>query len=814
MEKKRAESYKQFIKYLEYPVVIFGEEDGALLDMNYEAQTILGHNVHVIKMQPDKVLPRDHFWDRLHQKKSIIWHRILLEVDGVNYYVSGLVNEFLIEEKRHYMVLFERRSDLNLGSITLEQMINNTAITAFYLYPKDDKWHVRYVSKNVNQYGYTREEFYNGKILFKELIYEKDYERVIRELVSNLMKREDDFKIYFSIWTEARKLKPLMNQIHVVRDDYNNVEGIEILSFDVSERRKKMDEIRYLQSALGKSKSVVVVKRYAGKDRTVRYISSNAHILGMNVEALRLGTKLTEDYIIPEDRDDVIDTIYRAVEREVDHYIHNYRMLGDDGQYRWVRSSISVTRIDEDTADIEFLITDVTAEKQETLDLIEKAKGIENRYNYIMEGNGSVYFEEEEIEQMLEEQKLDSLVEACAKAAGLYSTIVNMEGKRVTTPAGAREHMGDFYDLFERPAFRQRYHELIEGISKYPQAYVMNFQNGSQEVKLIGAPIRLEEQQIGVWVMCAYTEAEKKKLEKSQEVLGEFARRISTYCYNSLVVTKESRRSRIAELKLKKEMEGRTILTDALTVMDADDNATLDMLMEKAGRFLEVEKILTYEVNQEKETYDLTHHWERVEEDLSQYSKNLEHIFKKPLHHKEEIIIEKQHVVCTAYHGDMEIGKVVFVSKDTLRQWNDIEIHLIQSIRTLVQEILIKREGDGSLRSVNKGLIKAYDYMEDPVFIKDVMTNNILYANPAANAMFKTELKGTDSKRIVVDLDEHFNGIHVIRKRFISNKNSVKWQSYIKQLDKIMDVNQIKIEWLDGRDAAIVILKEHVEKRD
>ena len=43
-------------------------------------------------------------------------------------------------------------------------------------------------------------------------------------------------------------------------------------------------------------------------------------MLGMNVDALRQGNKLTEDYVHPEDRDLVIDSIYQAVANGVAEY--------------------------------------------------------------------------------------------------------------------------------------------------------------------------------------------------------------------------------------------------------------------------------------------------------------------------------------------------------------------------------------------------------------------------------------------------------------------------------------------------------------
>lgn len=45
-----------------------------------------------------------------------------------------------------------------------------------------------------------------------------------------------------------------------------------------------------------------MVKSISRGHSTLKYITPNARLLGMNVDALMAGNKLTEDYIHPQDR--------------------------------------------------------------------------------------------------------------------------------------------------------------------------------------------------------------------------------------------------------------------------------------------------------------------------------------------------------------------------------------------------------------------------------------------------------------------------------------------------------------------------------
>ena len=91
---------------------------------------LIGTKAQVIQIKPDRALTTTDFWESLHGKKSVIWHRIRLIADGKEILVSGLVNEKKVEDTVVYTLLFERRADLNIGSLTLEKIVNPANIVA------------------------------------------------------------------------------------------------------------------------------------------------------------------------------------------------------------------------------------------------------------------------------------------------------------------------------------------------------------------------------------------------------------------------------------------------------------------------------------------------------------------------------------------------------------------------------------------------------------------------------------------------------------------------------------------------------------
>ena len=83
-------------------------------------------------------------------------------------------------------------------------------------------------------------------------------------------------------------------------------------------------ENKYLRKAIEKTKYIVLVKRYIidMPGSSLVYVSPNASEIGMNVEMLNKGMKLSEDYIYPSDREMVMKTIHNAIDNRVQDYVH------------------------------------------------------------------------------------------------------------------------------------------------------------------------------------------------------------------------------------------------------------------------------------------------------------------------------------------------------------------------------------------------------------------------------------------------------------------------------------------------------------
>ena len=94
------------------------------------------------------------------------------------------------------------------------------------------------------------------------------------------------------------------------------------------------------------------------------------------------------------------------------------------------------------------------------------------------------------------------------------------------------------------------------------------------------------------------------------------------------------------------------------------------------------------------------------------------------------------------------------------------------------------------------------------VFVRDAYSGEVLFANKKMNELMGYDFYGTDSRVIISDLHDRFDNIETMRKPFMTNEKVVKWRSYIEKLDSIVDITEIKMEWLDGEPASLIILRK------
>ena len=588
-------------------------------------------------------------------------------------------------------------------------------------------------------------------------------------------------------------------------------------------------ENKYLRKAVQKAGYVVIVKRCHKKERKskLEYISPNASMLGMNIELLNKGMKLTEDYILPDDRQKVIETVLTAVESKVSDYVHEYRMVGDDGRLYHVSNEISISDVGDESFTVEFYIKNITKTETKKADVDTAAK-----VKAMSEPSVSKMIDKIDHIKMLD--KIETIMKVFSKLSNLYSVFVDGDGKTMYSPVGPAENMGDFYDLFEKPAYKEYYKYIKQVVSNNNCPTIIDREEGGIG-KLSVAPIMARGDLKGIWIIGSYTEEETEKLKDIYESHWVIAELISDYLYKGMMIDIEVAKSKGAGKKLLEELTRQSIVNDALSKANSKIVDTVEQVVEgtlrDVGVNMDADKVFLYTFGKDPDReYTLRSYWDAsgevpgedllsilpgrmsiIEENISkgdgQYVVDNSNITEDT---KLEIMRYnfKALIVNPIYLHNKIYGVLFFAESKSERVWTKEEIRFADSISLVIQNMLDNAEGDENIRRVNKHLIETYNNFKVGVFVRDAYSGEVLFSNSKMNDMLGYDFTGGDSRVILTDLHDRFDNITGMRKPFITKEKVVNWRSYIKSLDDIMDITEIQIEWLKGEAASLIILRK------
>lgn len=584
-------------------------------------------------------------------------------------------------------------------------------------------------------------------------------------------------------------------------------------------------ENKYLKKAIEKAGFVVIVKTCKLNERksTLEYISPNASTFGMNVELLNKGLKLTEDYIHPEDRAKVISTVLEAVKSKVSEYVHEYRMVGDDGTVYKVSNEICVSEVTSEEFRVEFYLKNITGKKNKN----EKKK---NKKNSDIEKSKSINLGDfDEISD-----KVQDIMNVVSKLTKLYSVYVDMDGKMVFPPVGPATNMGDFYDLFETPAYKEYYNYIKQEVIDNNGPMVLDREEGGIG-KISVAPFRIKGEIRGIWILGSYTQEETDMLKKFSEDHWNIAEYISTFVYKSLIADVEMAKAKGAGKKLREELAKQNIINTALSKINSklidDIDTVISETIRDVGIHMNVDKILLYKFDRDNAGIqcELRNYWNvtsaapegDVLDDLSSKMYHVEEGIKTDgkyivdnsnMTEKSKINLMKFNFMAVIAHpiymNDKLYGALFFAESKNDRVWTKEEIRFTEGISIIIQNMLENAEGDDNIRKVNKHLIETYNNFKVGVFIRDAYSGEVLFSNAKMNEMLGYDFKGGDSRVILTDLRDRYDNITGMRKPFITKEKVVNWRSYIQRLDDIMDITEVQIEWLKGEPASLIILRK------
>ena len=600
----------------------------------------------------------------------------------------------------------------------------------------------------------------------------------------------------------------------------------------MGEKIKMIVEYKYLKKIAEKSGYVVIVLSGNGKDsnNNLVYVSPNAGILGMNAELLNKGLKLTMDYVHPEDREKLRSTFLEAASSDITEYVYKHRIVGDDGKVYRVTCAINLVKEPDGEVLAELYFKERKSKEEK-----EKQKAEDREKKRIVEAKNEKIDMDDSVYAFIgEKNKAKELMDAFAGLTGLYSTILDKEGRNKFQPVGPDTNMGDFYDLFMTPGYRDFFKKVrlsLEG-DAFPE--VLSRPEGG-DGKLSMAPIYYNDSLQAIWVLGSYTASESRRLERVYKAQWEFAELVSDFLVKSFALEIEAARAKGAGKKLREELARQNILNEALSKininMDGDTDAVIDETIREVGLNLDIDRILLLTAHRGKgKGYEMRAFFDAAGE---LPSLNLQHFSDAKMKVITDIveinggravldsnnITEEIKMILMKYNtlsviidpimiNEKVYGYIFYAAQKSNRIWTKEESRFTRNISLIIQSMLDNADGIANAKKVNTELIESFNYLKMGVFVKDLDTAEVLFSNKSLNNMLGYDFTGQDSRELIQDLHDKFDDIGAMRKGFVDKEKHTTWKSYISAVDCIMEIEEIRIEWLHGEPASLFFLRK------
>lgn len=131
----------------------------------------------------------------------------------------------------------------------LSELINRSPVVAME-WRNGPGWPVEFVSENVAQWGYARDQFMTGEIAFADLIHADDRTRIEAEVADHLAHGPDDYRQEYRLRTADGGWIWVDDRTWLSRDDAGRVTHIHGVLLDITRQKHAEDDLRVLNAEL------------------------------------------------------------------------------------------------------------------------------------------------------------------------------------------------------------------------------------------------------------------------------------------------------------------------------------------------------------------------------------------------------------------------------------------------------------------------------------------------------------------------------------------------------------------------------------
>lgn len=253
---------------------------------------------------------------------------------------------------------------------TLKTIINNSQVVLF-LRKNENKWPIEFVSENVANFGYMVEDFTSGRVMYRDIIYPDDLEKIEKELEKRVKSADPAFNMEYRIFTKSRDIRWINERTFIQRNTDGEITHFQGVVLDITKRKKNEEELektlkmqKMLTAVINNSPAVIFLWRNEKYWPAVS-VSDNVIQFGYTVDDFISQTIQYGKIIHPADLEKVEEDLERSIQKGEVSFNSEYRIFTKAGDVLWVNERTFIQREgDGKVSCFQGIVLDITPRKK------------------------------------------------------------------------------------------------------------------------------------------------------------------------------------------------------------------------------------------------------------------------------------------------------------------------------------------------------------------------------------------------------------------------------------------------------------------
>ncbi|ADI74203.1 putative PAS/PAC sensor protein [Methanohalobium evestigatum Z-7303] len=296
-------------------------------------------------------------------------------------------------------IVYERALDDIFEIQNVVESFDKSNNSIVFLWKSEDGWPVEYVTNNIENFGYSADEFITGELKYEDIIHPDDLKEVKNKLNNTYFKNESTFSKEYRIITKSGEVKWIDETSYIHRDEEGNVTFYKGIITDITGQKNKEIalnnslEIRdILQNVIDNSPLVVFLWKF-DRNWPAEYVSNNVSQFGYVPEDFTSGSIRHDCLIYSDDLDRIRFEFSKLCQLGYTDFTQEYRILTKSGKLRWVNEEVIVHYNGHGSpVAYQSIMYDITDRKNKEIALQESLKEKKN-FEYIINNSPVVVFQ-------------------------------------------------------------------------------------------------------------------------------------------------------------------------------------------------------------------------------------------------------------------------------------------------------------------------------------------------------------------------------------------------------------------------------------